>query len=109
MSNTDRHLTMAKYSNNDNKDVNNMMEEERRSKAYSKIIGAQTSQTFVSWYLLPKKKFHCVFTFKDADSERSTLTDIFCNTNGFSAKTVQAIYKETLYKVKLFIAAAASL
>ena len=48
MSNTDRHLTMAKYSNNDNKDVNNMMEEERRSKAYSKIIGAQTSQTFVS-------------------------------------------------------------
>lgn len=49
MGNTDKYLTMAKYSNNnDNKDVNNMMEEERRSKAYSKIIGAQTSQTFVS-------------------------------------------------------------
>ena len=48
MGNTDRYLTMAKYSNNDNKDVNNMMEEERRSKAYSKIIGAQTAQTFVS-------------------------------------------------------------
>ena len=47
MGNTDRYLTMAKYSNNDNKDVNNMMEEERRSKAYSKIIGAQTAQTFV--------------------------------------------------------------
>ena len=48
MGNTDRQLTMAKYSSNDNKDVNNMMEEERRSKAYSKIIGAQNSQTFVS-------------------------------------------------------------
>merc|ERR1719397_579123 len=57
-----------------------MMEEERRSKAYSKIVGAQTSQTF------------------ETDSERATLTDIFCNTSGFSAKTVQAIYKETLYK-----------
>ena len=48
MGNTDKYLTMAKYSNNDNKDVNNMMEEERRSKAYSKIIGEQTAQSLVS-------------------------------------------------------------
>ncbi len=100
MGNTDRQLTMAKYSSNDNKDVNSMMEEERRSKAYSKIIGAQNSQTFVSWYfLLKNKRFSVSSTFKETDSERATLTDIFCNTNGFSAKTVQAIYKETLYKV----------
>merc|ERR1719192_2271914 len=56
------------------------MEEERRSKAYSKIIGAPSAQS------------------SEADNSRATLTDIFCNTNGFSAKTVQAIYKETLYK-----------
>jgi len=81
MSNTDKYLTMAKYTGgNDGNDANKMMEEERRSKAYSKIIGAQTAQTL------------------EADSGRATLTDIFCNTNGFSAKTVQAIYKETLYK-----------
>ena len=36
---------------------------------------------------------------QETDSGRATLTDIFCNTSGFSAKTVQAIYKETLYKV----------
>merc|ERR1719192_1275722 len=56
------------------------MEEERRSKAYSKIIGAPSAQS------------------SEADNSRATLTDIFCNTSGFSAKTVQAIYKETLYK-----------
>ena len=55
MGNTDKYLTMAKYSNNDNKDVNNMMEEERRSKAYSKIVGAQTSQTFVIGCFCHKK------------------------------------------------------
>merc|ERR1719297_186105 len=73
---------MAKYSssNGEAKEVNSMMEEERRSKAYSKITGSQTAQSL------------------ETDSERATLTDIFCNTNGFSAKTVQAIYKETLYK-----------
>ena len=48
-----------------------------------------------------KKRFN-VPIFKETDSERATLTDIFCNTNGFSAKTVQAIYKETLYKVSEF-------
>ena len=49
-----------------------------------------------------KKRFN-VSIFKETDSERATLTDIFCNTNGFSAKTVQAIYKETLYKVSEFL------
>merc|ERR1712223_782822 len=82
MSSSDKYLTMAKYSssNGEAKEVNSMMEEERRSKAYSKIIGAQTAQSL------------------ETDSGRATLTDIFCNTSGFSAKTVQAIYKETLYK-----------
>merc|ERR1712241_1240706 len=69
---------MAKYSTTENSDTNNMLEEERRSKAYSKIIGSAQSA--------------------EADNNRATLTDIFCNTSGFSAKTVQAIYKETLYK-----------
>merc|ERR1712079_826406 len=82
MSSSDKYLTMAKYSssNGEAKEVNSVMEEERRSKAYSKIIGAQTAQSL------------------ETDSGRATLTDIFCNTSGFSAKTVQAIYKETLYK-----------
>ena len=49
MGNTDKYLTMAKYSsNNESSDVNKMMEEERRSKAYSKIIGAQTAQSLVN-------------------------------------------------------------
>merc|ERR1712241_855322 len=78
MSNTDKYVTMAKYSTTENSDTNNMLEEERRSKAYSKIIGSAQST--------------------EADNSRATLTDIFCNTSGFSAKTVQAIYKETLYK-----------
>ena len=48
MGNTDKYLTMAKYTNNnEGNDVNKMMEEERRSKAYSKIIGAQTAQSLV--------------------------------------------------------------
>ena len=47
---SDKYLTMAKYSssNGEAKEVNSMMEEERRSKAYSKIIGAQTAQSLVS-------------------------------------------------------------
>merc|ERR1711936_939025 len=82
MANTDKYLTMSKYSATDKQttEMNNMMEEERRSKAYSKIIGAPSAQS------------------SEADNNRATLTDIFCNTSGFSAKTVQAIYKETLYK-----------
>merc|ERR1711974_318010 len=80
MSSTDKYLTMSKYSGADKEtsDTTNMIEEERRSKAYSKIIGSAQST--------------------EADNSRATLTDIFCNTSGFSAKTVQAIYKETLYK-----------
>merc|ERR1711971_1050911 len=78
MSSTDKYVTMAKYTTADHSDTTNMLEEERRSKAYSKIIGSAQST--------------------EADNSRATLTDIFCNTNGFSVKTVQAIYKETLYK-----------
>lgn len=49
MSNTDKYLTMAKYSNKEeNSNVNNMIEEERRSKAYSKIIGLQSAQSLVN-------------------------------------------------------------
>ena len=54
MGNTDKYLTMAKYTNNENKDVNNMIENERRSKAYSKIIGEQTAQSLVSWHFMAK-------------------------------------------------------
>ena len=50
MSNTDKYLTMSKYSGTDKQtsDTNNMMEEERRSKAYSKIIGSPTALSSVS-------------------------------------------------------------
>ena len=43
MSSTDKYVTMAKYSTAENSDTNNMLEEERRSKAYSKIIGSAQS------------------------------------------------------------------
>ena len=45
MSNTDKYVTMAKYStvDKDRSDTINMIEEERRSKAYSKIIGSAQS------------------------------------------------------------------
>ena len=57
MSNTDKYLTMAKYTGgNDGNDANKMMEEERRSKAYSKIIGAQTAQTLVSIEVMVQNK-----------------------------------------------------
>ena len=61
MGNTDKYLTMAKYTNNENKDVNNMIENERRSKAYSKIIGEQTAQSLVSWHFMAKKVFNFPF------------------------------------------------
>ena len=49
MSNTDKYVTMAKYSTAENSDTNNMLEEERRSKAYSKIIGsAQSTVSFIT-------------------------------------------------------------
>lgn len=49
MANTDKYLTMSKYSATDKQttEMNNMMEEERRSKAYSKIIGAPSAQSSV--------------------------------------------------------------
>ena len=49
MANTDKYLTMSKYSGTDKQttDMNNMMEEERRSKAYSKIIGSPSALSSV--------------------------------------------------------------
>ena len=50
MSGTDKYVTMAKYTKAENSDTNNMLEEERRSKAYSKIIGsAQSTVSVESW------------------------------------------------------------
>jgi len=82
MSNTDKYLTMSKYNKNDKEttDINGMMEEERRSKAYSKIINQQSDISL------------------EKDCTRSALTDMFVNTGAFSAKTMQAINKEMLYK-----------
>jgi len=82
MSNTDKYLTMSKYSKQDKEteEVNGMVEEERRSKAYSKIINQQSAASL------------------ETDSTRETLNNIFMNTSGFSAKSVQAITKEMLYK-----------
>ena len=51
MSSTDKYVTMAKYSTADKEtsDTTNMIEEERRSKAYSKIIGsAQSTVSFIT-------------------------------------------------------------
>ena len=49
MANTDKYLTMSKYSATDKQttEMNNMMEEERRSKAYSKIIGSPSALSSV--------------------------------------------------------------
>jgi len=82
MSNTDKYLTMSKYTKKDKEteEVNGMVEEERRSKAYSKIINQQSAASL------------------ETDSARETLNNIFMNTSGFSAKSVQAITKEMLYK-----------
>eukprot|EP00092_Neocalanus_flemingeri_P033465 GFUD01036382.1.p1 GENE.GFUD01036382.1~~GFUD01036382.1.p1 ORF type:complete len:800 (+),score=284.74 GFUD01036382.1:163-2562(+) len=82
MSTTDKYLTMSKYAktDKDTTEVNGMMEEDRRSKAYRKIINQQSVASL------------------ETDCARSTLTDIFMNTGGFSAKTVEAINKEMLYK-----------
>jgi len=82
MSSTDKYLTMSKYNKADKEtsDINGMIEEERRSKAYSKIINQQTDISL------------------EKDCTRSALTDMFVNTGAFSAKTMQAINKEILYK-----------
>jgi len=49
MSNTDKYLTMSKYSktDKDTTEVNGMIEEERRSKAYAKIINQQSASSMV--------------------------------------------------------------
>merc|ERR1719150_1410710 len=57
-----------------------MLEEERRSKAYSRIIGQASEKQ------------------QEKDAYRSTMCDLFADTKSFSAKTMQAINKECLYK-----------
>ena len=54
MGNTDKYLTMSKYSavDKDTTNMNNMMEEERRSKAYSKIIGSQAALASVDIHVV---------------------------------------------------------
>ena len=50
LSNTDKYLTMSKYAktDKDTSEVNGMLEEDRRSKAYSKIINQQSATTLVN-------------------------------------------------------------
>jgi len=82
MGQTDVTLTMSKYAKKDGDSlkVDGMIEEERRSKAYSKIIGQSSAQQL------------------EKDAYRSTMCDLFADTKSFSAKTMQAINKECLYK-----------
>merc|ERR1711936_205892 len=82
MGQTDVTLTLSKYAKKDSDSlkVDGMIEEERRSKAYSKIIGQSSSQQL------------------EKDAYRSTMCDLFADTKSFSAKTMQAINKECLYK-----------
>ena len=49
MSNTDKYLTMSKYgkTDKDTADINGMVEEERRGKAYSKIMNQQSVASLV--------------------------------------------------------------
>jgi len=78
---TDSYLTMQKYSDaGATKDIDNILEGERRSKAYSKIVDQSSSYQ------------------QELDATRATMSDIYMNTNGFSAKTVAAITKEVVYK-----------
>merc|ERR1712223_1515878 len=82
MGQTDLSLTVSKYAkkDNDSRKVDGMLEEERRSKAYSRIIGQASEKQ------------------QEKDAYRSTMCDLFADTKSFSAKTVQAINKECLYK-----------
>merc|ERR1712130_479795 len=82
MGQTDVTLTISKYAKKDGDSlkVDGMIEEERRSKAYSKIIGQSSAQQL------------------EKDAYRSTMCDLFADTKSFSAKTMQAINKECLYK-----------
>lgn len=81
MEKTDVTLAMSKYSNkaDDAAKVEGMIEEERRSKAYGKIIN-QTSTNQL-----------------EKDAIRQTMSDIFADCKTFSAKTMNAINKEVLY------------
>ena len=40
-------------------------------------------------------------SLQEKDAYRSTMCDLFADTKSFSAKTMQAINKECLYKVQL--------
>ena len=42
------------------------------------------------------------FFYQENDAYRSTMCDLFADTKSFSAKTMQAINKECLYKVVQF-------
>merc|ERR1711872_49615 len=75
----DRYVTVQKYKNT-NTDIDNLVEEERRSKAYSKIINQSSSLQ------------------QEVDASRACMSDMFMNTGGFSTKTVAAIAKEVIYK-----------
>merc|ERR1712012_858547 len=79
---TDLSLTVSKYAKKDSDSlkVDGMLEEERRSKAYSRIIGQASEKQ------------------QEKDAYRSTMCDLFADTKSFSAKTMQAINKECLYK-----------
>ena len=50
MSSTDKYLTMSKYgkTDKDTADINGMVEEERRGKAYSKIMNQQSVASLVN-------------------------------------------------------------
>ena len=63
MSNTDKYLTMSKYAKADKEtaEVNGMVEEERRSKAYAKIINQQSAASLVS---RRKEKDHGIKEFQ---------------------------------------------
>merc|ERR1712088_818128 len=82
MGQTDVTLTLSKYAKKDSDSlkVDGMLEEERRSKAYSRIIGQASEKQ------------------QEKDAYRSTMCDLFADTKSFSAKTMQAINKECLYK-----------
>merc|ERR1712012_1046942 len=82
MGQTDLSLTVSKYAKKDSDSVkvDDMLEEERRSKAYSRIIGQASEKQ------------------QEKDAYRSTMCDLFADTKSFSAKTMQAINKECLYK-----------
>lgn len=82
MGKTDVSLALSKYSKKDEEavKVDGMIEDERRSKAYDKIKNQSST------------------TQMEKDAYRSTMCDIFADCKSFSAKTMNAINKEVLYK-----------